>query len=1383
MSAGKTSAGFGKSYRRPGQTRHTALFFAEKMTSPTKKLLLIPVSLLAIVSAILYFGITIPLGFVDDRLESLAGRLLDREVAIEESARLTISLHPALTFGGVSIANPRNWQGDSHFVIAEKGKGRVDLVSLLKGSIRLEELELEGVDLRFVTRANHDTNILFTSSDKKSAAGTSSHEFTGLDHVSLRDIRVSYLDELSGKEYILTVDSARGRGMPGRPLMFSAEGTFLGLAYSLAIAGGSLHDLVQGGEPWPLRDGELTLGDIILDLSGAIGRNVEGGAGFADLFLSGGNLGELGKILGFSIPDMGDFSVDARIGLGPGMLHVTQLALAAMGSSLHGDLALSLQGERPTLSGNITVPSLDPRLIAKLKSGDSHAKNVDVPKIITEGRLPWEMLNSMDADLHLLVENIIGDPLRVEPMRAVVSLVNGDLILPFSVTAMNTPMGGRMEVFTNEEIPEINLSIDSASTDFAPLLAAFARERRYSGRIGSLSLAGSTRGHSLKQLAEDLELRVNLGPTNLVTESGPMLAADGLTLERKPGQHFSLSAGGDFLSRPFSLKVRAGSDFLSRPFNPEAWAGGAEENQGSPVGSLNLQLEACDTHLQSDITISNNQSDPVAAFKFLMEGKQLCGLLDPVGDFIHQAQDFSVSGKGGFRPGSGFVELAHIRMGNIVAHGGVELTADSRGKTLIEAKLHSDSVDLSPFLPEKATGTANPGDNEPGPAGTPQGDTERGGDITHKIPDEQNVFEILKQLLTMELLPRKRLLASDAVLQFHLGQLETGRGRVSDIKFTANIKDGKLSHSPFQAEIAGEQFNGSAEIDLTGEVPTVNIDLASYNFNLQDLFHEFKLGRSPYIAADQIRLGLKFKGKNVKELLRMSSQKMTIRGGRWEVERKLSEPLQIDIEQAMVSNTQETPTRISLTGTINAEPLSIELTEDGMLAGGTDKPFSIQLTAKLADAALSVDGKVNRYPQKGNKFRLNTTLSGERMNSLNHLFGFDLPPLGPYKFTGSLDNEGDTLNFHDLIVQIGQSALEGAIIISGAQDEKGEKEFPLHLETHLNASSIQLNDFKFGDWSPMKKEFEAEAQTEEGEVPSAGNAQGVPGDKLNNLLSPELAAKIEGTLGIEVGEVLSGNDKLGSGKLKAKLENGRYSLDQLRLDIPGGAAHLQGSLKPETGSIEARLAMQVEHLDYGILIRRAIPDSDIKGEMNLNLDVNSKAETPMGLKEHLNGHLRIGVVPEDQLAGIVDLWAVNILSAALPALLKGKPSEVNCLAGNFTLNDGILQPDIFMLDTTKIRVQGKGTVNFKTNAIDFHMKPTPKSAHFFSLATPVSVTGTITDPHIGVTAGSILKTVFGVVTSVVTAPFQMLFTDSMEPDGKKACSAGMDWVKGNDLNE
>jgi uncharacterized membrane protein len=109
-----------------------------------------------------------------------------------------------------------------------------------------------------------------------------------------------------------------------------------------------------------------------------------------------------------------------------------------------------------------------------------------------------------------------------------------------------------------------------------------------------------------------------------------------------------------------------------------------------------------------------------------------------------------------------------------------------------------------------------------------------------------------------------------------------------------------------------------------------------------------------------------------------------------------------------------------------------------------------------------------------------------------------------------------------------------------------------------------------------------------------------------------------------------------------------------------------------------------------------------------------------------------------------------------------------------------MRPDVFMLDTSKMRVMGKGEINLKTDAINFHLKPTPKSPQFFSLATPISVTGTLTSPRMGVTAKSILRSVFRVVTGVVTVPLQMIFTNKLEPDGQSACKSAMDWVTEKD---
>ncbi|MBL0382145.1 MAG: hypothetical protein JKP90_21535 [Desulfofustis sp. PB-SRB1] len=79
----------------------------------------------------------------------------------------------------------------------------------------------------------------------------------------------------------------------------------------------------------------------------------------------------------------------------------------------------------------------------------------------------------------------------------------------------------------------------------------------------------------------------------------------------------------------------------------------------------------------------------------------------------------------------------------------------------------------------------------------------------------------------------------------------------------------------------------------------------------------------------------------------------------------------------------------------------------------------------------------------------------------------------------------------------------------------------------------------------------------------------------------------------------------------------------------------------------------MKQFDYGVLVRRFSPQSGVKGIMNVSVDLSATAPNTSQLSEHLSGNVRLGVVPEDMASGILDIWAVNILAAALPALSKG----------------------------------------------------------------------------------------------------------------------------------
>src|SRR5210317_767835 len=154
-----------------------------------RKGLTITVSLLAILSVLVYVGIPIPLGSLDSRLERLAGSLLDREVRIGGPSRLIFSLHPSLTIKDLSIGNPVNWNSSEPFLRAHEGTARIDLLALFKGQIRIEALELEKVTVNLITGPTRETNFSFAPSEQSLDSDRKGHEFTGLDTVRLSEIQ------------------------------------------------------------------------------------------------------------------------------------------------------------------------------------------------------------------------------------------------------------------------------------------------------------------------------------------------------------------------------------------------------------------------------------------------------------------------------------------------------------------------------------------------------------------------------------------------------------------------------------------------------------------------------------------------------------------------------------------------------------------------------------------------------------------------------------------------------------------------------------------------------------------------------------------------------------------------------------------------------------------------------------------------------------------------------------------------------------------------------------------------------------------------------------------------------------------------------------------
>ncbi|MFO1361723.1 MAG: AsmA-like C-terminal region-containing protein [Burkholderiales bacterium] len=251
--------------------------------------------------------------------------------------------------------------------------------------------------------------------------------------------------------------------------------------------------------------------------------------------------------------------------------------------------------------------------------------------------------------------------------------------------------------------------------------------------------------------------------------------------------------------------------------------------------------------------------------------------------------------------------------------------------------------------------------------------------------------------------------------------------------------------------------------------------------------------------------------------------------------------------------------------------------------------------------------------------------------------------------------------------------------------------------------------------------------------------------------------------------MLSGRDRLADGTLRVQLVDGQLYLGPAEVNLPGGTAKLSLVYDPTKGGVELAAGAYIERFDYGILARRRRSDSDVTGLFSLNLELTGKAPSLNAIMGSADGRIDLAVWPKNLGAGQIDLWVVNLFRELLPVLDRGQVSVVNCVVGRFDLAGGKLTRDALVIDTSRMRVLGAGGVDFATEAIDFRFQPRAKDVQFFSLETPVSVTGTFTDFDIGVSPGDVLATIARFLGSVVVVPLETLFRGPLPRDGGDVC--------------
>lgn len=393
------------------------------------------------------------------------------------------------------------------------------------------------------------------------------------------------------------------------------------------------------------------------------------------------------------------------------------------------------------------------------------------------------------------------------------------------------------------------------------------------------------------------------------------------------------------------------------------------------------------------------------------------------------------------------------------------------------------------------------------------------------------------------------------------------------------------------------------------------------------------------------------------------------------------------------------PVAVTAAGSLDEVPfdLAIDLGSVEQMASGTAFPLTLKGT--LADANLSLTGSV-APPSAASGNDVTLSLAGPSLATLGKLAGVELPPAGPYSLEAHLLQHGEVYSLNGLKATLGGSDLAGNITadLGGARPR---------IDGELISKHLALPDLRGG------------------EAPGSGEAAEGKGLFPDDPFPVELLRTLDGKLEINAAELVISTTTLKQVKMTVEVANGLLTITPISIGY--GEATIDGGVTLDASKSPPTLAVQMK--GSGLSLAEASGGA-MTGNLSIDLDLTAVGDSPKAWASSLTGHSEIA-----SSDGRIDSKLLAVASAPLAGAfgpLFGGSSEVklNCLVNRFAWNKGIGTNQGTAIDASTFSVIGNGTVNLKSETIDFYVDTWSKDTALVGLAVPVTVRGSLVNPSI-----------------------------------------------------
>jgi uncharacterized protein involved in outer membrane biogenesis len=389
-------------------------------------------------------------------------------------------------------------------------------------------------------------------------------------------------------------------------------------------------------------------------------------------------------------------------------------------------------------------------------------------------------------------------------------------------------------------------------------------------------------------------------------------------------------------------------------------------------------------------------------------------------------------------------------------------------------------------------------------------------------------------------------------------------------------------------------------------------------------------------------------------------------------------------------------------GSLNGNKFAAEVRGGPLINVDETRPYHFAAKIRSGATHVTADGSVT-HPFHLGQFTTVATLSGANLSDLYYLTGLALPRTAAYRITGMLTRDGTLCRFKQFSGVVGASDLHGDLDVETASARPFIR----------GAAASKVLDFKdIGELFGGKSDAGAASGRLLPDVP----------------LHVERLRQMDADVTYDAATIRSQDFPLRGLHTHIALKNSVLTLNPLTFRFAYG--RLGGSL-----AIDARKPVPVSSIDARISdmqIAQFVSNNAASGVLEARAQLKGSGNSVHKVASTANGAITF-VVPQGRFNEKLAEWTgINLFNA----LLINSKSEtgLRCAVAHFDTLDGIMQSPSFVFDTDDVRIEGKGSINLRDETMQMTVVGKPKELRIGRLHAPITITGPLAKPNIGINA-------------------------------------------------